>query len=140
MTDNCDEAINYSAKNSGNGWDNSQFSPDVRCVAMCEVINYEENIGELSMCKGKLHRPCCSHSPLSPFYRVELEELIVTRYLFLYDSNTMGTQAAVSARTITAPVSSACTITAPPYVTTSSASATSLLDTTKKHIFRHFKK
>eukprot|EP00670_Eutreptiella_braarudii_P011494 CAMPEP_0174319472 /NCGR_PEP_ID=MMETSP0810-20121108/8890_1 /TAXON_ID=73025 ORGANISM="Eutreptiella gymnastica-like, Strain CCMP1594" /NCGR_SAMPLE_ID=MMETSP0810 /ASSEMBLY_ACC=CAM_ASM_000659 /LENGTH=180 /DNA_ID=CAMNT_0015430031 /DNA_START=167 /DNA_END=709 /DNA_ORIENTATION=+ len=66
----------------GTGWQHSQFGASVKCSALCEIVNYGPEDGK--HCTGQLHRPKCKHSTSSPHYRVEMEELVVTRYLFIY--------------------------------------------------------
>eukprot|EP00667_Euglena_gracilis_P007235 EG_transcript_7305 len=65
----------------GQGWQNSQFGAAVKCIALCEVVNHGHKDKQ---CPGQLHRPKCRHTPNSPHYRVEDEELVLTRYLFIY--------------------------------------------------------
>eukprot|EP01126_Amoeba_proteus_P031863 TRINITY_DN3117_c0_g1_i12.p1 TRINITY_DN3117_c0_g1~~TRINITY_DN3117_c0_g1_i12.p1 ORF type:complete len:237 (+),score=56.00 TRINITY_DN3117_c0_g1_i12:1750-2460(+) len=65
-------------------WPNSNFfHSQVMCLALCEIINFGSNLGN-DNCAGKVHRPYCVHNPKSPFFRVEEERFVVTRFLFLY--------------------------------------------------------
>jgi len=61
-------------------WKNSQFGNMLKCVALCEVINY----GSPTNCLGRVHRPNCSHCTGAPFYRIEAEEYVITRFFFIY--------------------------------------------------------
>jgi len=83
----------------GQGWQHSQFGPQVKCIALCEVVNHGDGDGK--HCGGQLHRPKCKHSTSSPHYRVEMEELVVTRYLFLYPTK-MG-NVAIQAKDLKVP-------------------------------------
>jgi len=64
-------------------WKNSQFGTQLKCVALCEVINY----GSPTNCLGRVHRPNCSHCTGAPFYRIEAEEYVITRFFFIYSGN-----------------------------------------------------
>ena len=50
---------------------------------MCQVISE----GSDKTCSGRVHRPKCEHNKQCPHIRVEAEECVVTRVLFLFTDN-----------------------------------------------------
>eukprot|EP01062_Namystynia_karyoxenos_P074396 TRINITY_DN7127_c0_g1_i1.p1 TRINITY_DN7127_c0_g1~~TRINITY_DN7127_c0_g1_i1.p1 ORF type:complete len:629 (+),score=217.14 TRINITY_DN7127_c0_g1_i1:109-1887(+) len=62
------------------GFPRSKFGQSLRIMALCEVIDE----GSEKKCLGRVHRPKCSHNTSSPHIRVEAEECVVTRILFLF--------------------------------------------------------
>jgi len=64
-------------------WKNSQFGEQLKCVALCDVIDYGSNTN----CLGRVHRPKCTHCATAPFYRIEAEEFVITRFFFIYAGN-----------------------------------------------------
>lgn len=70
------------AQRGSSGWANSQFGADMKCVALCEIIDEGKNL-----CTANVHRPRCFHSHSSPYYRVENDSMIVTRYLLVFGSS-----------------------------------------------------
>lgn len=76
-------SIGYSSRSQSPCWPHSRYPEDLIVLALCEVINE----GEM-MCTGNVHRPHCLHSRSAPYYRIEKDEYITTRYLFVvYDRN-----------------------------------------------------
>eukprot|EP01087_Luapelamoeba_hula_P009577 TRINITY_DN2483_c0_g1_i1.p1 TRINITY_DN2483_c0_g1~~TRINITY_DN2483_c0_g1_i1.p1 ORF type:complete len:656 (+),score=146.25 TRINITY_DN2483_c0_g1_i1:75-2042(+) len=73
------------ARGTSTTWNNSAFGTGLRCMALCEVIQYGPT--EPKDCIGRLHRPNCHHKSNAPFYRLEEEEFICTRFLLLYPGN-----------------------------------------------------
>lgn len=63
-------------------WPRSRYPTDTNLLALCEVIDEGSTI-----CTGNVHRPKCLHSPSAPYYRIEKDEYITTRYLFVVTPN-----------------------------------------------------
>jgi len=74
-------SIGYAAGYST--WENSQFGKSLKCVALCEVIDF----GSESECLGQVHRPKCKHCTSAPYFRIEMEEYVITRFLFIFSGN-----------------------------------------------------
>eukprot|EP01060_Flectonema_neradi_P030137 TRINITY_DN4309_c0_g2_i1.p1 TRINITY_DN4309_c0_g2~~TRINITY_DN4309_c0_g2_i1.p1 ORF type:complete len:576 (+),score=102.16 TRINITY_DN4309_c0_g2_i1:49-1776(+) len=62
------------------GFPNSKLGAQLRIMALCEVIAE----GSSTQCGGRVHRPKCECNKQSPHIRVESEECVVTRVLFLF--------------------------------------------------------
>jgi poly [ADP-ribose] polymerase 6/8 len=76
-------SLGYSGIGSvGDFWKESSLGSSITCLALCEVIN----MGSASNCIGGIHRPNCSHCKHAPYYRIEDEDCVVTRFLFAYKS------------------------------------------------------
>jgi hypothetical protein len=71
-------SIGYSWRSGASMWTKSRYEGEMILLALCEVINE----GEL-ICTGNVHRPHCLHSPSAPYYRIEKDEYIATRYMFV---------------------------------------------------------
>jgi hypothetical protein len=79
-----DSAISFSySGNTSNPWSNTMFGVGARTLALCEVVDH----GSKLLCLGKVHRPGCIHSPSSPYYRVEDDEFIATRFFIVFMNN-----------------------------------------------------
>jgi len=66
--------------NMSDFWKESSLGGSITCLALCEVIS----LGSASNCVGGVHRPNCSHCKGAPYYRIEDEDCVVTRFLFVY--------------------------------------------------------
>eukprot|EP01063_Lacrimia_lanifica_P020150 TRINITY_DN2749_c0_g2_i1.p1 TRINITY_DN2749_c0_g2~~TRINITY_DN2749_c0_g2_i1.p1 ORF type:complete len:619 (+),score=232.45 TRINITY_DN2749_c0_g2_i1:34-1890(+) len=76
----------------------SDIGKQLRIMALCEVIAE----GSEKECGGIVHRPKCACNKASPHVRVEAEEYVVTRVLFIFnDSSTAHNN--VEAKTIRIP-------------------------------------
>lgn len=88
-------SIGYSSyRHYGNCWPHSKYEAmmgngTLLVLALCEVINE----GEL-ICTGNVHRPRCIHSTSAPYYRIEKDEYITTRYLFVIQRSDVNVLAA----------------------------------------------
>lgn len=71
-------SIGYSWRSNSPVWPRSRYPEELILLALCEVINEGETI-----CTGNVHRPHCFHSSHAPYYRIEKDEYITTRYLFV---------------------------------------------------------
>jgi hypothetical protein len=69
--------------NTNNPWMNTMFGAGMRCLALCEVVDY----GTKMLCLGKVHRPGCLHSSSSPYFRIEDEDMIVTRLFIVFQAH-----------------------------------------------------
>lgn len=82
-------SIGYSSRSQAPCWPHSRYPEDLIVLALCEVINEGEMI-----CTGNVHRPNCLHSRHAPYYRIEKDEYITTRYLFVVYNRGINVQAA----------------------------------------------
>jgi poly [ADP-ribose] polymerase 6/8 len=84
-------SIGYSWRSGAANWTKSRYSggQDLIILALCEVINEGE-----SLCTGNVHRPHCYHSHSAPYYRIEKDDYITTRYLFVVNSGSFSVTAA----------------------------------------------
>jgi hypothetical protein len=69
--------------NTTNPWSATMYGMGMRCLALCEVFDH----GSKVLCLGKVHRPGCLHSTSSPYYRIEDEDMIVTRFYVVFMAN-----------------------------------------------------
>lgn len=69
-------------------WPHSRYSADTIVLALCEVIDEGS-----ALCTGNVHRPHCFHSHSAPYYRIEKDEYITTRYLFVVTPYTASVMA-----------------------------------------------
>jgi hypothetical protein len=69
--------------NTSNPWMNTMFGVGMRCLALCEEVDH----GTKMLCLGKVHRPGCLHSPSSPYFRIEDEDMIVTRLFIIFQAH-----------------------------------------------------
>eukprot|EP01059_Diplonema_ambulator_P034560 TRINITY_DN7804_c1_g1_i3.p1 TRINITY_DN7804_c1_g1~~TRINITY_DN7804_c1_g1_i3.p1 ORF type:complete len:584 (+),score=146.30 TRINITY_DN7804_c1_g1_i3:36-1754(+) len=65
---------------SAAGFAKSKLGPQLRIMALCEIIAE----GSEKHCSGRVHRPKCECNKQSPHIRVEAEECVVTRVIFLF--------------------------------------------------------
>eukprot|EP00756_Hemistasia_phaeocysticola_P064057 Hpha_TRINITY_DN7505_c0_g1::TRINITY_DN7505_c0_g1_i1::g.19063::m.19063/K15258/PARP6_8; poly [ADP-ribose] polymerase 6/8 len=65
---------------AASGFPQSRFGTSLRIMALCEIVAE----GDEKKCKGRVHRAKCSHNTNSPHIRVEAEECVVTRLIFLF--------------------------------------------------------
>eukprot|EP01128_Nolandella_sp_AFSM9_P012155 TRINITY_DN9006_c0_g1_i1.p1 TRINITY_DN9006_c0_g1~~TRINITY_DN9006_c0_g1_i1.p1 ORF type:complete len:621 (-),score=141.58 TRINITY_DN9006_c0_g1_i1:352-2187(-) len=82
-------SLGYSRNASGPRWKHSIYNSNFNCIVLCEVIN----MGSDSKCIGGVHRPKCSHNKSAPYYRIEAEDCIVTRFYFVVEGQSFNTQA-----------------------------------------------
>jgi hypothetical protein len=76
-----DSATSYGySGNTSQPWANTIYGQGARTLALCEVVDH----GTRMLCLGKVHRPGCLHSPSSPYFRIEDEEFIVTRFFVVF--------------------------------------------------------
>lgn len=74
-------SVGYASANNA-GWQHSEyFKGSLMCVAFVEIVEY----GSQQECKGKVHRIKCNCNKNSPYYRVEDEDMLTTRFFFVFD-------------------------------------------------------
>lgn len=66
--------------NTTQPWERTLYGVGARTLALCEVVDHGSRI----LCLGKVHRPGCMHSTSSPYFRIEDEEFIVTRFFVVF--------------------------------------------------------
>lgn len=77
-------SVSYASSNSCQNWPHSMYGKSsVVCMALCEIVDH----GTKSACLGKVHQIGCNHKTSSPFFRVEDEEYLVTRFLCIWPSD-----------------------------------------------------
>ena len=83
-------SIGYSWRSGPSCWANTKYQDgDLILLALCEVINEGE-----FLCTGNVHRPHCLHCTSAPYYRIEKDEYITTRYLFVVSNRNISVMAA----------------------------------------------
>eukprot|EP01061_Rhynchopus_euleeides_P012233 TRINITY_DN21877_c0_g1_i2.p1 TRINITY_DN21877_c0_g1~~TRINITY_DN21877_c0_g1_i2.p1 ORF type:complete len:575 (+),score=169.98 TRINITY_DN21877_c0_g1_i2:227-1951(+) len=81
MATNASTSLGYMTP--AKGFPNSKLGSQLRIMALCEVISE----GTEKTCNNRVHRPKCEHNKQCPHIRVEAEECVVTRVLFLFTDN-----------------------------------------------------
>jgi hypothetical protein len=69
-------------------WPASEIgSAELKCMAMCEIIDWSSKEPS-KKCRGGVHHINCHHNSSSPYIRVEDDSLLVTRFFFVWNKTT----------------------------------------------------